>query len=122
MYTIGIDRQDVYLWYSHNTVPITDIFWKLEDATGNFLNPLDVYSLTYYLNHIGDIRLECFDIESRNALIRVGLLVQGLFILIIVSIVNLIGHETDHSKYPGFLGSPCALLIIIPTDKIHITN
>ena len=77
-YTIGVDTQDVYLWYSHTSVPISDIFWKLADTPGDFLNPLDVYSLTYHLNHIGDVIMECFDIESRNSFINVGLQIQGL--------------------------------------------
>ena len=82
-YTIGVDTQDVYLWYLHTSVPLTDIYWKLADTPGDFLNPLDVYSLTYHLNHIGDVILECFDIESRNSFINVGLQIQGLYYIYI---------------------------------------
>ena len=79
-YTIGIDTVDSYLWYNHtnNSLQLTNIQWKGKDTTGVLTNPLNVYLLTYFLQNIGHVPMECIDIESDTILIAVGILVQGL--------------------------------------------
>ena len=78
-YTVGIDREDTFLFFPHtnSSVQLTDIYWKRDDLTGIFPNPLHIYSVSSYLNLPSNVTLECFDTESGNVFISVGLFIQG---------------------------------------------
>ena len=79
-YTIGIDREDIYLWYesTDSSVQLTDIKWRRQDITGTFINPLLVYNLIYYLQSTSYVTMECIDTTSGYSFVTVGLFFQGL--------------------------------------------
>ena len=80
-YTIGIDREDIYLWYesTNSSVQLTDIKWRRQDITGIFINPVLVY-LIYYLQSTRYVTMECIDIKSGYSFVTVGVFFQGLLI------------------------------------------
>ena len=79
-YTIGIGREDIYLWYesTDNSVQLTDIKWRREDVIGTFINPLLVYNLIYHLQSTSYVTMECVDTTSSYSFIIVGIFFQGL--------------------------------------------
>ena len=79
-YTIGIDREDIYLWYesTDNSVQLTDVKWRREDVIGTFINPLLVYNLIYHLQSTSYVSMECVDTTSSYSFITVGIFFQGL--------------------------------------------
>ena len=81
-YTIGIDREDIYLWYesTDSSVQLTDIKWKRHGITGIFINPLLVYNLIY-LQSTSYVTIECIDTTSGYSFVTVGLFFQGLLLL-----------------------------------------
>ncbi|KAI6647384.1 hypothetical protein LOD99_12380 [Oopsacas minuta] len=78
-YTIGIDNEDIYLFYSpaDNSVQLTDIHWMIQGLPGILANPLNIYSLASYIGDMNVITLNCYDIESGNILVSVALSVQS---------------------------------------------
>ncbi|KAI6647380.1 Low affinity immunoglobulin epsilon Fc receptor-like [Oopsacas minuta] len=78
-YTIGIDNEDIYLFYSpaDNSVQLTDIHWMIQGLPGILANPLNIYSLASYIGDMNVITLNCYDIESGNILVSVALFVQN---------------------------------------------
>ncbi|KAI6647376.1 hypothetical protein LOD99_12372 [Oopsacas minuta] len=78
-YTIGIDNEDIYLFYSpaDNSVQLTDIHWMIQGLPGILANPLNIYSLASYIGDMNVITLNCYDIESGNILVSVALFVQS---------------------------------------------
>ena len=81
-YTIGIDRDDIYLWYppTDKSVQLTDIVWKRENIPGEFPNPLPIYSFVNFLKQTGNITIECSDRDSGDNFATVILSIQGLFV------------------------------------------
>ena len=92
-YTIGIDREDIYLWYESidNSVQLTDLKWRRQDITGIFINPLLVYDIIYYLQSTSYVTMECIDITSGYSFLTVGLFFQGLlYYYTLVTFVNFV--------------------------------
>ena len=80
-YTIGIDRDDIYLWYppTNNSVLLTDIVWKREYTFEEYPNPLHVYSLVNFLKQTSNITMECINRAFGDTFVSVKLSLQGLF-------------------------------------------
>ncbi|KAI6660002.1 hypothetical protein LOD99_14343 [Oopsacas minuta] len=78
-YTIGIDSEDIYLLYTptDSSVQLTNIHWMRDHLPGIFPNPLDIFSLTYYISSSSNITLECLETNLGNTFVSIGLLLQG---------------------------------------------
>ena len=77
---MAIDSDDIFLWYSqaNNSLQLTEIYWKRKDIPGKYPNPFQIYTILYYLNHEGDLTLECIDGESGDNIMSIQLFIQGL--------------------------------------------
>ena len=80
VYTMAVDSDDIFLWYSqaNNSLQLTEIYWRIKDIAGNYPNPFQIYTMLYYLNHRGDLTLECIDGESGDNIMSIQLFTQGL--------------------------------------------
>ena len=54
-----------------------NIYWRRKDGLGYYTNPLDVYTLRNILMLTNYEEMECFDTESGDNIMSVGLYVQG---------------------------------------------
>ena len=80
-YTTGIDAEDTFLFCNteDSSVQLSNIYWKRKDGLGYYTNPLDVYTLRDILILTNNREMECFDTESGDNIMRVGLYLQGLY-------------------------------------------
>ena len=80
-YTTGIDAEATFLFCNteDSSVQLSNIYWRRENRLGYYTNPLDVHTLRNILKHTNDQEMECFDIESGNNIISVGLYIQGTY-------------------------------------------
>ena len=73
-------------FYSVNTkdssVQLYNIYWRRKDGLVHYTNPLDVYTLRNILILTNNEEMECFDTESGDNIMSVGLFVQGLYFYI----------------------------------------
>ena len=78
-YTIGTDRENTFLFCNTNdtSIQLSNIYWRRKDVIGFYSNPLDVYSLRNILILKNDHTMECYDFESDNNILNVGLFIQG---------------------------------------------
>ena len=78
-YTIGSDRENTFLFCNTNdtSIQLSNIYWRRKDVIGFYSNPLDVYSLRNILIGTNDHIMECYDFESDNNILNVGLFIQG---------------------------------------------
>ena len=78
-YTTGIDAEATFLFCNTeaSSVQLSNIYWRRKDGISYHLNPLDVYTLRNVLILTNNQEMECFDTESGNNIISVGLYIQG---------------------------------------------
>ena len=78
-YTIGSDRDNTFLFCNTNdtSIQLSNIYWRRKDVIGFYSNPLDVYSLRNILIGTNDHIMECYDFESDNNILSIGLFIQG---------------------------------------------
>ena len=80
MYTIDVDGEDIFLFCNtdDSLVQLSNLYWRRKDIIGFYSNPLDVFTLRNTLILTNNRTMECFDIESDNTILSVGLFIQGL--------------------------------------------
>ena len=61
-----------------SSVQLSNIYWRRRDGLGYYINPLDVYTLRNILILTNNEEMECFDTESGDNIMSVGLYIQGL--------------------------------------------
>ena len=79
-YTTGIDAEDTFLFCNteDSSVQLYNIYWRRKDGIAYYTNPLDVYTLRNILILTNNQEMECFDTESGDIIMSVGLYMQGL--------------------------------------------
>ena len=89
-YTIGIDKNDTFLFRNTNdtSIQLSNIYWRRKDVIGFYPNPLDVYSLGNILIHTNNHLMECFDFESNDNILSVDLFIQGKLLMNIFLVCN----------------------------------
>ena len=80
-YTTGIDAKDTFLFCNteDSSVQIYNIYWRRKDGSSYHTNPLYVYTLRNILILNNYQEIECFDTESGDNIMSVGLYMQGSF-------------------------------------------
>ena len=78
-YTTGIDAKDTFMFCNieDSSIQLYNIHWRRKDGLGYYANPLDVYTLRNILILANNQEMECFDTESGDNILNVGLYIQA---------------------------------------------
>ena len=77
-YTIGIDREEIFLFCnsSNGSISLTDIKWRVTGNNRTFLNPLIPHS-NMLLQSGTSYNIQCVDIRTNSIILNTQYTVQG---------------------------------------------
>ena len=87
-YTIGIDREEVFLFCnsSNSSIPLTDIKWRVTGNNRTFPNPLFPHS-NMLLQSGTSYNIQCLDISTNSIILSTQYSVQGMRLLSLLKII-----------------------------------
>ena len=88
VYTIGIDREEVFLFCnsSNSSISLTDIKWRVTGNNGTFPNPLIPHS-NMLLQSGTSYNIQCVDIRTNFIILSTQYTVQGIFFVLVQLLV-----------------------------------